>query len=154
VRRWYVGQADADEVVVEATIDSEPLQRLDDSVLGERYPGKTAVVSIIPTGVGCSIGGFAGDAGPAARLLAAATDYLITNPNAVNASNFIRLDDNVVYTEGYCIDLFSRGLVNLYLPYANRVGVISNGRATRGSISRSTSSTRCVLHTASRSSTA
>lgn len=124
VLRWYVGQASADEVVVEATIDSEPLQQFDDNVMGERYPGRTAVVSIIPTGVGCSIGGFAGDAAPATRVLSAATDYLITNPNAVNASDFIRLDDNVVYTEGYCIDLFSRGLVNLYLPYANRVGVI------------------------------
>ncbi|HXO22332.1 MAG TPA: DUF3326 domain-containing protein [Thermoanaerobaculia bacterium] len=124
VLRWYVAQAGADEVVVEATIDSEPLERFDDSVLGEHYPGKTVAVSIIPTGVGCSVGGFAGDAAPATRLLSAATDYLITNPNAVNASDFIRLDANVLYAEGYCIDLFSRGLVNLYLPYANRVGVI------------------------------
>lgn len=124
VLRWYVGQAGPDEVVVEATIDSEPLAPFDDSVLSQHYPGKTAVVSIIPTGVGCSIGGFAGDAAPATRLLSATTDYLITNPNAVNASDFIRLDANVLYAEGYCIDLFSRGLVNLYLPYANRIGVI------------------------------
>jgi len=122
--RWYVGRANAEEVVVEATVASEPVTPYRDSVLEQRYPGRSVVVSVVPTGVGCSIGGFAGDAAPVTRLLAAATDYLVTNPNAVNASDFIRLDDNVLYVEGYCIDLLCRGLVNLHLPYANRVGVV------------------------------
>ncbi len=110
VLRWYVARAGAEEIVVEATIDSERLGESHESVAGQRYPGKSVVVSVIPTGVGCSIGGFAGDAAPITRLLSSAVDYLVTNPNAVNASAFINLGDNVLYVEGYCIDLFCRGL--------------------------------------------
>ena len=57
-------------------------------------------------------------------MLATTVDYLITNPNAVNASDFIGLSNNVIYTEGSFIDLFSQGKVNLYLPYANKIGLI------------------------------
>ena len=38
---------------------------------------------VIPTGVGCAVGGYAGDALPAARLLAAASGCLITHPNVM-----------------------------------------------------------------------
>jgi Protein of unknown function (DUF3326) len=124
VLRWYVSRISGDDVVVEATLCDEAAPSFDEPVADRHYPGKGAVLSLIPTGVGCDIGGYAGDAAPATSLLAAAADYLITNPNAVNASNFIRLDDNVVYTEGYSIDLFCQGRVNLYRPYANRVGLI------------------------------
>ncbi len=122
--RWYVTAADRSEVVVEATIDTEASDTPADS--GERpfHPGKTAVISIVPTGVGCSIGGYAGDAAPATNLLAATADYLITNPNAVNASDFISLESNVLYTEGFCIDLLAKGEIDLYVPFANRVGLI------------------------------
>ena len=82
------------------------------------------VVNIIPTGIGCSIGGYAGDATPTANLLASTVDYLITNPNTVNASNFINLKNNVVYAEGHSIDLFCGGYINFHLPYANTVGLI------------------------------
>ena len=124
VLRWYVGQMNEREVVVEATVDSEESAGFDRSVEAERYPGRSAVVSLVPTGVGCSLGGFAGDAAPVTRLLAGTADYLVTNPNAVNASDFLRMPDNVLYTEGCCIDLFCRGLVNLFVPYGNRLGVI------------------------------
>src|SRR5262249_46167762 len=77
-------------------------------------------------------GGYAGDAAPATSLLASTADYLITNPNAVNASDFIKLDDNVVYTEGFSIDLFCQGLVNLYWPYSNKVGLIIEKSDTHG----------------------
>ncbi len=122
--RWYVTAADRSEVVVEATIDTEASDTPADS--GERpfHPGKTAVISIVPTGVGCSIGGYAGDAAPATNLLAATADYLITNPNAVNASDFISLESNVLYTEGFCIDLLAKGEIDLYVQFANRVGLI------------------------------
>lgn len=36
---------------------------------------------IVPTGVGASIGGFAGDALPVARALSTVVDCLITHPN-------------------------------------------------------------------------
>ena len=60
-------------------------------------------VSIIPTGVRAEIGGFAGDATPSTNLLATACDYLITNPNAVTASDIYFAEDNVLYLEGNLI---------------------------------------------------
>lgn len=82
------------------------------------------MVSIIPTGIGCDLGGYAGDAALATNLLAATSDFLVTNPNAVNASNFISMADNVLYTEGLCIDLFMKGLIDLRVPYGNRIGLV------------------------------
>ena len=42
---------------------------------------------LVPTGIGCAIGGYAGDALPAARLLAAASGCLITHPNVMNGAS-------------------------------------------------------------------
>ena len=111
-------------MIIQATLYSKQFAEMDESVEGQYYPGKTVVVNIIPTGIGCSIGGYAGDATPTANLLASTVDYLITNPNTVNASNFINLKNNVVYAEGHSIDLFCGGYINFYLPYANTVGLI------------------------------
>lgn len=125
VLRWYVGQVNDDEVLVEATISDSELFQFHERDGSRFYPGKSVVLSIVPTGVGCNIGGYAGDAAPVTNLLASTVDYLITNPNAMNASNFIGFDDNkVLFTDGGCIDLFSRGMVDLRLPYANRIGLI------------------------------
>ena len=49
------------------------------------YPFPTLL--IIPTGIGCSVGGYAGDAIPAARLLASASGSLITHPNVMNGGS-------------------------------------------------------------------
>lgn len=121
--RWYVSEVNEREIVVESTESDGGI-----APFPPRRPlapsGTDVVVSLVPTGIGCEIGGYAGDAGPSTALLAAAADYLVTNPNAVNASNFILSCDRVLYTEGSCIDAFSRGEVNLYRPRANRVGVI------------------------------
>ena len=123
--RWFVSRADPDGITVEAT-ECAP-----GSVPRESRPapppapsGKAVAISLIPTGIGCSIGGYAGDAGPASAVLAAAADLLVTNPNAVNASNFTATDPRIIYAEGYSLDLFSRGQTALYVPRANRVGVI------------------------------
>ncbi|HKV12216.1 MAG TPA: DUF3326 domain-containing protein [Thermoanaerobaculia bacterium] len=123
--RWYVSQITDSEIVVEATFfDGEMFDSAETAADRPCYPGKNVVVSVIPTGIGCELGGYAGDAAPATNLLAAAADYLVTNPNAVNASNFISLSDNVLYTEGLCIDLFMKGAIDLHVPYANKVGLI------------------------------
>lgn len=123
--RWYISQITESEIVVEATFfDGEMFDSAETAADRPRYPGKSVVVSVIPTGIGCELGGYAGDAAPATNLLAAAADYLVTNPNAVNASNFISLSDNVLYTEGLCIDLFMKGAIDLHVPYANKVGLI------------------------------
>jgi len=123
--RWYIAQIAENEIVIEATIDDQSAGRLAASAKDRHYPGKTVALSLVPTGVGCDIGGYAGDAAPATNLLAATVDYLVTNPNAVNASDFICLNnERIVYTDGFSIDLFARGCVDLYLPYANKVGLI------------------------------
>lgn len=125
--RWYIAQVTDREVVVEATIftdGAEEERPAEQDVRRSFYPGKTAVVNVIPTGVGCEVGGYAGDAAPATRLLSAAVDYVITNPNAVNASNFVSLEPNTLYTEGLCMDEFCRGAVNLHVSPGNKVGLI------------------------------
>jgi hypothetical protein len=124
ILRWYISKVRDEKIVVEVTLFRKGGKSIPDESIGNLYPGKSVVLSIIPTGVGCEIGGYAADAAPATTLLASCTDYLITNPNAVNASNFISMEDNVLYTEGFTIDLFCKGEVNLYKPYSNNVGLI------------------------------
>jgi len=122
--RWFVSAVTDSEVVVELTMNYGDQYVFPAHQVKDFYPGKSVVVNIVPTGVGCEIGGYAADAAPVTALLAACTDYLVTNPNAVNASNFIHMDKNVLYTEGFMIDQFCKGGINLYKPYANKVGLI------------------------------
>jgi hypothetical protein len=122
--RWFISSVDEDHVTVDATLSKEKCVGTPGDVMGTLFPGKGAVVSVIPTGIGCDIGGYAADAAPATALLASCTDYLITNPNAVNASNFIHIPGNVLYTEGFMIDMFCKGQANLYRTYSNKVGLI------------------------------
>ena len=125
VLRWYIGQVTNDEIVIETTMRTAQASGGFVPSEGRYYPGKNVVLNIVPTGIGCSIGGFAGDAAPTTHLLAATADYLITHPNAVNASDFIGLsDNNIVYTDGYTVDAFCKGVVDLHLPYSNRIGII------------------------------
>ena len=42
---------------------------------------------IVPTGIGASIGGFAGDALPVARALSNVVDCLITHPNVLHLTS-------------------------------------------------------------------
>ncbi|HWS56526.1 MAG TPA: DUF3326 domain-containing protein [Pyrinomonadaceae bacterium] len=125
VLRWYVCEVTRDEIVCEATTCAEAVGGAAPPAGGQLRPGRSAVVSIIPTGVGCHLGGYAGDAAPVTNLLAATADYLITNPNSVNASNFVGLNSpNIVYTDGCSLDLFARGAADLHLPHRNRVGLV------------------------------
>lgn len=80
-------------------------------------------VFIVPTGIGASIGGYAGDAGAYARKFAKYTD-LIVNPNVVNAGGFSAITDNMLYTEGYALDMFFKGEVNLLPSMNNKIGII------------------------------
>jgi hypothetical protein len=85
---------------------------------------KFIVVSIVPTGIRCSIGGYIGDATLATNKLATTCDYLITNPNAVNAGAFNFKEKNVLYTEGATIDNFFERKIELLLPQKNKIGII------------------------------
>lgn len=81
---------------------------------------------LIPTGIGCSIGGHAGDANPVARLLASVCDRLILHPNVVNASDLNEMTDNSWYVEGSILDRFLEGDFYLYKPYSNKILVVCN----------------------------
>ena len=78
-------------------------------------------VMVVPTGIGAEIGGHAGDAGPAARLLAGACDTLITHPNVVNASDINELPENGLYVEGSVLSRLLMGTVGLQKVRSNRV---------------------------------
>lgn len=78
---------------------------------------------IVPTGIGASIGGFAGDASKWARKLAKKYKLLV-NPNVVNAACFSGITDNMLYTEGYILDKFFQNKCNLKECSNNRIGII------------------------------
>lgn len=81
-------------------------------------------IFLIPTGIGASIGGFAGDALPLARILSSLVDCLVTHPNVLNGASLFWPIPNALYVEGYGLDQFCRGSWNLRPVRQNRVGVI------------------------------
>ena len=81
-------------------------------------------VLIIPTGIGCTIGGYAGDAIPAARLLASASECLITHPNVMNGGSLYWPDSHIQYVEGYSLNLFVAGEVFLKPVRQQKVGLL------------------------------
>ena len=83
-------------------------------------------VMIIPTGIRCEIGGHAGDATPAARLLAECVDLLIVHPNVVNASTNNEMTANMQYVEGSMLDRFLRDEFGLREVCSNRILVAVN----------------------------
>jgi len=78
---------------------------------------------LVPTGIGASIGGFAGDASCFAREIAKST-RLIVNPNVVNAAVFSGITENMLYAEGFAIDEFFKGKIALRPSENNKIGVI------------------------------
>lgn len=84
---------------------------------------------IVPTGIGASIGGFAGDANPACKLLAKASDLLITHPNVVNGAMFTDIPENVAVVEGYFLDRFFAAQIALRLNTKHKIAVIVDGAA-------------------------
>lgn len=87
---------------------------------------KSIIALSVPTGVGAEIGGYAGDAGAVARGF---SKYfrVIVNPNVVNAGILSAINDDMLYVEGYALDEFFNGGINLK-PHAkdkfNKIGVI------------------------------
>ena len=85
-------------------------------------------VMLIPTGVDCAIGGHAGDATPAARLLANVCDNLILHPNVVNASDVNEQTENSLYVEGSIICRLLMGTAGLRKVRQNRVLLVTEHR--------------------------
>jgi hypothetical protein len=85
-------------------------------------------VMLIPTGVDCAIGGHAGDATPAARLLASVCDQLVLHPNVVNASDVNEQTESCLYVEGSLICRLLMGTVGLRKVRQNRVLLVTEDR--------------------------
>jgi hypothetical protein len=84
------------------------------------------VVMIIPTGIGCEIGGHCGDGNAPARLLGACCDHLVLHPNVVNASDINEMPENTLYVEGNHLDRFLQGKLFLQKVKSNKVLVVVN----------------------------
>ena len=84
-------------------------------------------VLIIPTGLGATIGGNAGDGNPVAKLIAQCCDTLITHPNVVNASDINEMTENTLYVEGSMLDRLLRGEISLRpVKRYNKILVVAN----------------------------
>jgi len=81
-------------------------------------------ILVIPTGIGCEIGGFAGDALPVAKLLASASGCLITHPNVMNGGMLSEKDERIFYVEGYSLDRFARAEIGLKKVNQQKIGII------------------------------
>jgi Protein of unknown function (DUF3326) len=82
------------------------------------------VVLIVPTGIGAAMGGYAGDALPIARAVAASCDRLITHPNVMNGAQLYWNLPNALYVEGYALDKFAAGDWGLQPIRRNRIGIV------------------------------
>ena len=82
------------------------------------------VLMLVPTGIGCEIGGYAGDALPSARLLAAASGCLITHPNVMNGAALYWSDPRIHYVEGYGLDRFAAGAWSLNPVRRQTIGLL------------------------------
>lgn len=82
------------------------------------------VMLIVPTGVGASIGGYAGDALPVARAIAQVADRVITHPNVLNGAQLYWPLPNALYVEGYGLDQFAAGQWGLRPTHRNRIGLV------------------------------
>ena len=93
--------------------------------------GRFNVAMLIPTGIGASIGGHAGDATPVAQLLASVCDTLIVHPNVVNASDVNEMPTNSLYVEGSVLCRLLMGTIGLQPVRSNRVLVLMHPHRDR-----------------------
>lgn len=94
---------------------------------------KPLIAFVVPTGIGASVGGFAGDASLVARKFA--KDFnVIVNPNVVNAACFSGITDNMLYVEGWTLSQFMKGNLGLLPSANNKVGVIFDKGISQGVI--------------------
>ena len=82
------------------------------------------VALIVPTGIGAAMGGFAGDALPIAKAVAASCERLITHPNVMNGAQLYWNIPNALYVEGYALDRFAAGTWGLQPVRQNRIGIV------------------------------
>ncbi|MDE0150962.1 MAG: DUF3326 domain-containing protein [Bdellovibrionales bacterium] len=94
---------------------------------------KFNICFIVPTGIGCEIGGHAGDSTPTLKLLSTSCDKVITHPNTVNASDINEMPENALYVEGSHLTHLLMGTVALNEVSQNRIlTVIDNDLENKG----------------------
>ena len=82
------------------------------------------VALIIPTGIGASIGGYAGDGLPIARAVSAIADCTVTHPNVLNGAQMYWPMESVLYVEGYGLDRLAAGDWALRPVHQNRIALV------------------------------
>ena len=92
---------------------------------------KPLIAFVVPTGIGASIGGYAGDASQYARLFTKNFNVIV-NPNVVNAACFSGITENMLYTEGWTLTQFVKGNINLIPAKQNKIGVIFDRGISQG----------------------
>ncbi len=127
--RFYVAAADKERCRCEYAVSDDELH-FGESVFAFRARerllanDKFVVAMIVPTGVGAQIGGHAGDATPAAQLIASCCDLLVTHPNVVNGSDINEAPSNTLYVEGAALSRFLMGTRDLVPVRGNRLTVL------------------------------
>ena len=84
---------------------------------------KPLIAFVVPTGIGASIGGFAGDASCYAKEFARHFNVIV-NPNVVNAACFSGITENMLYMEGWSLSQFFKGNINIVPSHNNKIGII------------------------------
>ncbi len=84
---------------------------------------KKFTIMAVPTGIGASIGGYAGDANQAARKISEVIPVIV-NPNVVNAAVFSGINENMLYVEGKALTDFVAGKIGLIPSKNNKIGII------------------------------
>jgi hypothetical protein len=102
---------------------------------------------IIPTGIGCELGGHEGDANAVARLIASVCDTLVTHPNVVNATDYNEMSKNTLYVEGSTLTRLLMGQIGLQEVRANRILTLVDKGSSRynNEIRNSVSTARITL---------
>ncbi len=131
--RWAIVASHNNKIIIEMVL-AEMLEPKNSYIMRKvcGMTDKKAVVHIVPTGVRANEGGYIGDAGPFTNLLASTTDYVITNPNTVNAAMVNYASPNVLYVEGYALDkFFTEELILEPITGLNHIGLLIDKAATR-----------------------
>ena len=95
------------------------------------YKDKPIIAFVVPTGIGASVGGFAGDASTAVRKFAKHFNVIV-NPNVVNAACFSGITENMLYTEGWALNNLFKDNLSLVPSENNKIGLIFDKGISQG----------------------
>jgi hypothetical protein len=122
---WAIQNCNKDYLTVTVAATNIPVKLpFGEAALADNKTCSFSVVQVVPTGIGAAFGGYAGDAAPTAKLLGSITNFVVTHPNVINASDFYGGTENTLYVEGYTLDQFMLGNVALLPIKSIRIGLI------------------------------